>query len=66
MHRRRVLATIDLGLASGRRSKAATNTLCIALGWMPVLLDGAGVSLPFGAYALMAAGGPRSSADFVV
>ena len=35
--------------------KYVTNTLYIALGWMPVLLVGAGVPLPFGAYALMAA-----------
>ncbi len=35
-----------------------TNTLYIAMGWMPVLLVGSGVSLPVGgAYLLLAAGG---------
>lgn len=46
--------------------KYVTNTLYITLGWMPVLLAGAGTSLPFGAYALMAAGGLVYSAGFVV
>jgi hypothetical protein len=46
--------------------KYVTNTLYIALSWMPVLLAGAGVDLPFGAYALMAAGGLLYSAGFVV
>ncbi|WP_370524103.1 hemolysin III family protein [Cellulomonas sp. APG4] len=46
--------------------KYVTNTLFIVLGWMPVLLVGAGVDLPFGAYALMAAGGLAYSAGFVI
>jgi hemolysin III len=46
--------------------KYVTNTLYIALGWMPVLLVGAGVPLPFGAYALMAAGGLLYSVGFVI
>lgn len=46
--------------------KYVTNTLFIVLGWMPVLLVGAGVDLPFGAYALMAAGGLAYSIGFVI
>lgn len=46
--------------------KYLTNTLYITLGWVPVLLVGAGGSLPVGAYALMAAGGLFYSAGFVV
>src|SRR5690606_41642352 len=46
--------------------KHLTNTLYIVLGWIPVLLAGAGTDLPFGAYALMAAGGPLFIAGFVV
>ncbi len=46
--------------------KYVTNTLYIALGWMPVLLVGSGVSLPAGAYALMAAGGLLYSVGFVI
>ncbi len=46
--------------------KYVTNTLYISLGWMPVLLAGAGASLPFGAYALMAAGGLVYSGGFVI
>jgi len=46
--------------------KYVTNTLYIALGWMPVLLAGAGADLPFGAYALMAAGGLLYSVGFVI
>ena len=46
--------------------KYVTNTLYIALGWMPVLLVGAGGSLPVGALALMAAGGLIYSGGFVI
>ncbi|MCR6492730.1 hemolysin III family protein [Cellulomonas sp. P24] len=46
--------------------KYVTNTLYIALGWMPVVLVGAGASLPLGALALMAVGGLVYSAGFVV
>ncbi|KGM13424.1 PAQR family membrane homeostasis protein TrhA [Cellulomonas bogoriensis] len=46
--------------------KYVTNTLYIVLGWMPVLLAGAGVPLPVGAYILMAAGGLAYSAGFVI
>lgn len=46
--------------------KYVTNTLYIALGWTPVLLAGAGVPLPPGAYALMAAGGLLYSVGFVI
>ncbi|WP_250447651.1 hemolysin III family protein [Actinotalea sp. C106] len=46
--------------------KHLSNTLFIVLGWIPVLLAGAGVPLPFGAYALMAAGGLMYSAGFVI
>ncbi len=62
------IAAAGITLRSLRRDlpKYVTNTLYIALGWMPVLLAGAGVPLPFGAYALMAAGGLVYSAGFVV
>ena len=46
--------------------KYVTNTLYIALGWMPVLLVGSGASVPGGALALMAAGGLLYSAGFVL
>ncbi len=46
--------------------KYVTNTLYITLGWVPVLLVGAGGSLPVGAYALMAAGGLVYSVGFVI
>lgn len=46
--------------------KAVTNTLYIALGWMPVALVGSGASLPVGALALMAAGGLVYSVGFVI
>jgi hemolysin III len=46
--------------------KYVTNTLYIALGWMPVLLIGAGGSLPLGALVLMAAGGLAYSGGFVI
>ncbi|NLF05599.1 MAG: hemolysin III [Actinomycetales bacterium] len=46
--------------------KYVTSTLYIALGWMPVLLLASGVALPFGAYALLAAGGLAYSVGFVV
>ena len=46
--------------------KHVTNTLYIALGWMPVLLVGAGGSVPGGALVLMAAGGLVYSGGFVI
>ena len=46
--------------------KYVTNTLYIALGWVSVVLVGAGVPLPFGAYALLAAGGLVYSVGFVI
>lgn len=46
--------------------KYVTNTLYIALGWMPVVLVLAGPTLPLGALALMAAGGVVYSLGFVV
>jgi hemolysin III len=46
--------------------KHVTNTLYIALGWMPVLLVGAGGAVPVGALALMAAGGLIYSGGFVI
>lgn len=63
-----LIAVLGIVLRSVARQlpKYVTNTLFIALGWMPVLLVGAGVPLPFGAYALMAAGGLVYSAGFVV
>lgn len=63
-----VIAAIGIVLRSLLRElpKYVTNTLYITLGWMPVLLAGAGTSLPFGAYALMAAGGLVYSAGFVI
>ncbi len=62
------IAAAGIVLRSIRRDlpKYLTNTLYIVLGWMPVLLAGAGVPLPFGAYALMAAGGLLYSAGFVI
>ncbi len=63
-----VIAAIGITLRSVLRTlpKYVTNTLYIVLGWMPVLLAGAGASLPFGAYALMAAGGVVYSVGFVL
>lgn len=62
------IAAAGIALRSALRDlpKYVTNTLYIALGWMPVLLAGAGVPLPFGAYALMAAGGLVYSGGFVI
>ncbi|MCB2177624.1 MAG: hemolysin III family protein [Actinomycetales bacterium] len=63
-----VVAVLGIVLRSLDRQlpKHVSNTLYIALGWMTVVLVGAGVPLPFGAYALMAAGGLVYSAGFVV
>jgi hemolysin III len=65
-----VIAAVGIVLRSVLRTlpKYVTNTLYIVLGWMPVLLAGAGagISLPFGAFALMAAGGLVYSAGFVL
>lgn len=62
------IAAAGIALRSGLPGlpKYVTNTLYIALGWMPVLLVVADVSLPLGALALMAAGGLCYSAGFVV
>jgi hemolysin III len=62
------IATLGIVLRSMVRAlpKYVTNTLYISLGWVPVLLAGAGGDLPFGAYALMAAGGLVYSAGFVL
>lgn len=49
-----------------RLPKYVTNTLYIALGWLTVLLIGAGRPLPVGALVLMAAGGLVYSAGFVI
>ncbi len=49
-----------------RVPKYVTNTLYISLGWLTVLLIGAGVTLPLGALALMAAGGLVYSVGFVI
>ncbi|WP_109474203.1 PAQR family membrane homeostasis protein TrhA [Ornithinimicrobium cavernae] len=46
--------------------KWVTNTLYITLGWMTVLLVGAGVELDLGALALMAGGGLVYSVGFVI
>ena len=46
--------------------KYVTSTLYIVLGWIPVLLVASGVALPFGAYALLAAGGIAYSIGFVI
>lgn len=63
-----LIAAAGITLRSVLRTlpKYVTNTLYITLGWMPVLLAGAGASLPFGAYALMAAGGLVYSVGFVL
>jgi len=46
--------------------KYVTNTLFIALGWIPVLLVGANLPLPGAALVLLAAGGLTYSLGFVV
>ncbi len=46
--------------------KYVTNTLFIALGWLPVLLVGSGVAFEPGALGLMAAGGLAYSVGFVI
>jgi hemolysin III len=62
------IAAVGIVLRSVLRQlpKHVTNTLYIALGWLPVLLVGAGASLPVGALVLMAAGGLIYSAGFVI
>ena len=63
-----VIATVGIVLRSLLRElpKYLTNTLYIALGWVPVVLAGAGGSLQVGAVVLMAAGGLVYSAGFVL
>lgn len=46
--------------------KYVTNTFFIVLGWLPVVLLGAGSHLPLAALALLAAGGIIYSAGFVL
>lgn len=65
-----VWALITLGI-SLRASlphlpKYVTNTLFIVLGWLPIVLIGAGAHLPIGALVLMATGGIIYSAGFVL
>jgi len=62
------IAALGIVLRSVHRRlpKYVTNTLYIALGWLPVLLVGAGGALPVGALVLMAAGGVVYSAGFVI
>lgn len=63
-----LIATVGIVLRSLLRQlpKYVTNTLYIALGWLPVVLVGSGMSVPVGALALMAAGGLVYSAGFVI
>jgi hemolysin III len=63
-----VIATVGIVLRSLLRElpKYLTNTLYIALGWVTVVLAGAGGSLQVGAVVLMAAGGLVYSAGFVL
>jgi hemolysin III len=63
-----LIAAVGIALRSSLHElpKYVTNTLYIALGWMPVVLVGAGRSLPWGALALMAAGGLIYSIGFVI
>lgn len=63
-----VIATVGIVLRSLLRElpKYLTNTLYIALGWVLVVLAGAGGSLQVGAVVLMAAGGLVYSAGFVL
>lgn len=63
-----VIAVIGIVLRSVWRHvpKYVTNTLYISMGWLTVLLVGADVALPFGALALMAAGGVVYSIGFVI
>jgi hemolysin III len=62
------IAVIGIVLRSVWRHvpKYVTNTLYISMGWLTVLLVGADVALPFGALALMAAGGVVYSTGFVI
>jgi hemolysin III len=63
-----VIAALGIVLRSMLRQlpKYVTNTLYIALGWLPVLLIGAGAALPVGALLLMGAGGLVYSVGFVI
>ncbi|ADG75748.1 Hly-III family protein [Cellulomonas flavigena DSM 20109] len=63
-----VVAAVGIALRSALRElpKYVTNTLYITMGWMPVLLVGAGVTLPVGAYVLLATGGLVYCVGFVV
>lgn len=62
------LATLGIVLRSVWRQlpKYVTNTLYIALGWMPVALVFTDLPLPLGGLALLAAGGLLYSIGFVV
>lgn len=63
-----LIAAAGIALRSVRPTlpKYVTNTLYIALGWMPVALVGAAHDVPLGAVVLMAAGGLVYSAGFVL
>jgi len=63
-----VVAVLGIVLRSVWRllPKYVTSTLYIVLGWMSVALVFSGVSLPWGALALMAAGGLVYSVGFAV
>ncbi|MFC5043484.1 PAQR family membrane homeostasis protein TrhA [Ornithinimicrobium kibberense] len=62
------IATLGIVVRSVWRQlpKSVTNTLYIALGWIPTVLLAEGTTLPFGALALMAVGGLVYSVGFVV
>ena len=62
------IATLGIVVRSVWRQlpKSVTNTLYIALGWLPTVLLAEGTTLPLGALALMAAGGLVYSVGFVV
>ncbi|WP_289020017.1 hemolysin III family protein [uncultured Ornithinimicrobium sp.] len=62
------IATLGIVVRSVWRQlpKSVTNTLYIALGWIPTVLLAEGTTLPFGALVLMAVGGLVYSVGFVV
>jgi hemolysin III len=62
------IASLGIALRSTLRQlpKYVTNTLYIALGWVTLLLAGAGGSLPVGALALMTGGGLVYTVGFVL
>ncbi len=62
------IAVLGIVLRSVWRAlpKYVTNTLYISLGWVTVLLVAGDITLPWGALALMAAGGVAYTVGFVV